>query len=155
MSNTNSFAVMLFVLVALVVTVVAFARLPHTPIEPRLIGTWQSDAERTVVEILEQRRLTEKQVAQLCEIYGKLRVTFRENGTFTSNFQGFVETERYQIMKRDGQCVTLRVVPSPGKKPELMDLLVNPDYRVEFDGPDAYWQTHADDSCREYFLRVR
>lgn len=130
MSNTKSFAVILLTLAAAVVTAVAFSRLPPHSADPRLLGTWQSDADETIAELREQHPLTDLQVTRLQEIYGKLRVTYRFDRTATSDFNGFVETDRYAILSRDSDSLELRVISTRPSEMETLGIPFDPFYRA-------------------------
>lgn len=146
----DSLAVAVVVLMALVIAVVVFAQVPPSISDARLLGTWQSDAARTIAELRECHTLSDVQAASLRELFGKLRVTFHHNGTTTSYFESSVDHDRYEILGRDHCGLVLRVIHPPDSI-RLYDL---PVYRIEFDRPDAYWLKHVDSASREYFRRA-
>jgi hypothetical protein len=121
--------------------------------DDRLLGTWQSDADRTVAGIREQRPVDDRQEAALRTLFGKLRVTYTP-AAVTTDLDGKAETGRYEVLGKDKHSVVIREVkdgPSPlDGVVELSEFTV-----IQFDGPDSYWLTTQIGGIREYFRRVR
>ena len=93
------------VLVALAVALVVLMR-PSWRNDERLLGTWQSDADRTITEL---RPLDEKQEAALRKLFGKLRVTYAAS-TMTTELDGVAMSYQYQVLGRDKHSVAFRGV---------------------------------------------
>src|SRR5688572_19032933 len=68
--------------------------------EPRLVGTWKSDAEATIAERRKSHAVTDQQAEAMRKLFGKMKVTFTDK-TVTTEFDGVVETQPYQVVKRD------------------------------------------------------
>ena len=117
--------------------------------DERLIGTWQSDAERTVAVMREQGRLNNKHSAALCKMFGKLRVTYTRTG-ITSELDGVTEVSRYEVLGRDKLSVVIREVESKPSPLELTEFAV-----IHFEGPDSYWLYTKIGGIQEFFKRVR
>ncbi|WP_162097391.1 hypothetical protein [Gemmata obscuriglobus] len=139
-------------LAALVVAVAAPVRLTRMT-DDRLLGTWQSDADRTVAGIRERKPVDDKQEAALRTLFGKLRVTYTATA-LTTDLNGQAETDRYAVLGKDKHSVVIREIkdkPSPlDGVMELSEFTI-----IQFDGPDAYWVTTQIGGIREYFKRVR
>lgn len=78
-------------------------------IDERLIGTWQSDADRTIAGIREQRPVDDKQEAGMRKLYGKMRVTYTPS-TYTTELDGTTETCKYEVLGKDKHSVSIREV---------------------------------------------
>jgi hypothetical protein len=145
--------------VALVI-VLAYPRRAAGEKDERLMGTWQSDAERTIAEFQRPRPLEpfqEKRLAALRKLFGKLRITYMDR-TFTTELNGQIEIRKYRVLGRDKQSVVIRELdPQPS-----LDKLLGPNIFtweseftvIQFDGPDAYWVHERVGDIREYFKRV-
>jgi hypothetical protein len=115
-------------------------------VDDRLLGTWQSDRERTMEGFKRGRSLTEKQEAMFANMLGKLKITYSRT-TFTTELDGVVETQRYEVLGKDERTVVLRELD---RKPP-QDIF--PAFSlIEFDGPDSYCVQTG--NFREYFKRV-
>lgn len=121
--------------------------------DDRLIGTWQSDADRTIAGIQVSELVDAKREAGLRKLFGKMQVKYTAT-TYTSDFDGSVETNDYQVLGRDKSSVVIRTVknkPSPLEGIfELSDFAV-----IHFDTPDSYWLDVEIIEVREYFKRVQ
>jgi hypothetical protein len=116
--------------------------------DDRLLGVWQSDAERTI-EGMPPPVPGEKDLRPL---FGRLKVTWTRS-TCTTELDGVTEVTDYRILGRDDHSVVIREferAPSPLK--EFMDFS---DFTIiQFEGRDAYWVTTKVGGIREYFKRV-
>lgn len=139
-------------LAALVAAVVLPIRILRVT-DDRLIGTWQSDADRTIAGIRERRPVDDQHEAALRTLFGKLRVTYTAT-TYTTELDGKTESSRYEVLGRDKHSVVIREVepkPSP-----LVGIVELSEFDViHFDGPDSYWLYTQIGGVREYFKRVR
>lgn len=84
--------------------------------EDRLLGVWQSDADRTIAAIREVRPVDEAREGALRKLYGKLRITYT-GGTYTSDFDGITETTRYEVLGKDDRSVVIgEIDPKPSEQ---------------------------------------
>jgi hypothetical protein len=119
--------------------------------DDRLIGTWQSDAGRTIAHLREHKSVDDKQEAGLRKIFGKLRLTYTAS-VVKSEMNGTAETEKYEVLGKDKRSVVIRVP----RKTELPEALEGSEFTlIHFDGPDSYWIYIPLVNMREYFKRVR
>lgn len=116
-------------------------------VDPRLLGTWQSDADRTIATLRERRPLDEGQEAGLRKLFGKLRITYTESA-YTIDLEGFTRTRRYEVLGTDKGSVVIHDLGPQGL--ELSEFTV-----IHFDGPDSYSLMSSIGDTREYFKRVK
>lgn len=136
-------------LLAALVVAVAILQRPARQTDKRLIGTWQSDADRTIAELRQRRPVDEKQEAALRKLFGKLRITYTET-TYTTELNGVTESNRYEVLGRDKHSVVIREI---NPKPPILE--VTEFGVIHFDGPDCFWvYTEVGGLC-EFFKRVR
>lgn len=135
-------------LVALVAVIPSVVR-PRLADE-RLIGVWQSDADRTLAGLPD--RENEAQEAKLRKIFGKMPITYTGD-TLTSEFDGTVETSRYEVMGKDASSVAIRDLDD---KPSPLDGIfeLSEFHVIHFEGPDSYWLDSELGQIREYFRRL-
>jgi hypothetical protein len=119
------------------------------PTDERLIGTWQSDADRTVAALRQQRPVDEQQEAALRRLFGKLRITYTTT-TYTTELDGGTRSSRYEVLGRDKLSVVVREVEPNSSPLEVTEFAV-----LHFDGPDLFWVYTKVGGIREYFRRVR
>ncbi len=120
--------------------------------EDRLLGTWQSDADRTLAAIREVSPVDEAREGALRKLYGKLRITYT-GGTYTSDFDGSTETTRYEVLGKDDRSVVIgEIDPKPSELDEILQM--SRFTVIHFEGPDAYWIHVQHTDTREYFRRV-
>ena len=120
--------------------------------DDRLIGTWQSDADRTIAGIRDLKPVDDKQEAALRKLFGKMRVTYTPN-TYTTELDGATNSNKYEVLGKDKHSVVIRDLepkPSPLDVLELSEFVV-----IQFDGPDSYWLYTQGVGILEYFKRVR
>ena len=154
--HADSFAVALIVLAVLVITVVAFAQIPPSIINVRLLGTWQSDAERTIADLRKTRPISNEQLSKLRELFGRLRVTYTADGRWISQLDDDADGGRYRIIHRDATSLTLHSHHDQPTTLQQLGIEVEPTrYLIQFDGDQGYWLTHGNDTSREYFRRTR
>ncbi len=142
-------AASLAALVAVVALPIRTARVT----DDRLLGAWQSDADKTIAGIRERKPVDDKQEAALRTLFGKLRVTYTPS-TYTTESDGTTESYKYETLGKDKHSVVIREIkdkPSPlDGVVELSEFTV-----IQFDGPDSYWLYTQIGGIREYFKRVR
>jgi hypothetical protein len=117
--------------------------------EPRLIGTWLSDADRTIEAARGSLNLTPEREAAFRKIFGRLQMTYSES-TCETNLDGTLDAFEYQVLGSDPTSVAVRSIGSqPIKMLKLSEFSV-----IHFDGPDALW-LQPEHGPREYFKRVK
>lgn len=138
-------------LAALVAVLVLPARTARLT-DDRLIGAWQSDAERTIAGIRERRPVDDRQEAGLRKLFGKLRVTYTPT-TYTTELDGTSESFKYEVLGKDKHSVVIREERKPSPVDDVLKL--SEFTVIQFDGPDAYWLDTQIGGTREYFKWVR
>lgn len=148
--------VSLFVATGSIAALVAFLVKPTRVArvtDERLLGTWQSDADRTLAEIRERNPAADIQEVYYRKLFGKLRVTYTPT-TYTTELEETTETHKYEVLGKDKHSVVIRDIkdrPSP-----LDGILELSEFTViQFDGPDTYWLYSQTGGLVEYFKRVR
>jgi hypothetical protein len=137
-------------LLAVLLAVIIVLSRPARQTDSRLIGTWQSDADRTIAEIRKRRPVDEKQEAAFRKLFGKLRVTYTAT-TCTSNLEAFSQTNPYEVLGKDNVSVVIREVePKSPILGEMTEFTV-----IQFDGLDSYWLFTKIGGIQEYFNRVK
>jgi len=104
--------------------------LKSRPGDARLIGTWKSDADATIAEMRKNRPVAEQQEQALRKIFGRVKVTYTAT-TLTSDFDGVVETQPYQVVRKDRDSVVIKT-RSPISKAEE-------EFTIRFADSDTYW----------------
>jgi hypothetical protein len=111
----------------------------------RLLGTWRSDADRTVAEWRERRPMTDDQAADLAAVIRPARVTWGRR-TYSVDVGGRREEHPYRVVARDGRSVVIRTY-DPLEEREVFAT-------IHFTDADSYW-VHAESvPMRDYFRRV-
>jgi hypothetical protein len=134
------------VLVVAVAVLVAVYLVKFRAGDPRLIGTWKSDADATIAEMRKSRAVTDKQEVALRKLFGKMTITYTAK-TLTTDFEGAVDTQPYQILSKDRDSVVLKAWFSASKKDEQ--------FRIRFTDSDTYWVDLEQFNVSECFRRVR
>lgn len=117
--------------------------------EPRLIGTWQSDADRTIEAARGPLNLTPERETVFRKIFGRLRITYSDKSCSTE-LDGTVDNFEYHVLGSDATSVAIRSVGSqPIKTLKLSEFSV-----VHFEGPDTFW-IQPEMGPREYFNRLK
>src|SRR5262249_2756151 len=116
----------------------------HT--DPRLFGTWKSDADATIADMKTRRTVTDEQEQKLkTMLFGKMKITYTAT-TLTTDFDGTVESQSYQVVSKDAESVTITAYSPLSKKDET--------FRIRFVGNDTYWVDVPDHNLSECFRRV-
>lgn len=102
--------------------------------EPRLIGIWISDKERTQEHFPEH--MTEPQKEKLSGLFGKLRVAYTPT-EYTTELDGQIETSPYTVLGLDKHSVVIRDDSDPNPNMEILEMSTFS--KIHFDGPDSYW----------------
>ncbi|MFO0810321.1 MAG: hypothetical protein U0746_16990 [Gemmataceae bacterium] len=114
--------------------------------EPRLLGTWQSDADTTIAELRKTRDIPDDREQKLRQVFGKMKVTYTAK-TVTVDFDGDVDTQPYQVVEKGIDIVVLKHWSKESKKDEQ--------FRIRFDDADTYWIDVPIFGIRECFRRVK
>lgn len=152
--HSDGLALATILLAALVVAATALSRPPASIVDWRLVGTWQSDAERTIARLSQDRPVSDEQHVKLRGLFGKLRVTYTHNLRWTSDLEGFVDRGQYRIVKREGSALILRSWSDNPTELEKLGVDRQATYRIEFDGAEGYWLINEAYGLREYFRRL-
>src|SRR5436309_1780414 len=108
--------------------------------DARLIGTWKSDARRTLAEIRARRDIPARSLKVWRKIFGRLELRYTRT-RFHSSLDGYRESGRYKVIGKDSRSVVM-----------LSGSAANPSVRqVVFEGR-YYWICLG--RFREYFRRV-
>jgi hypothetical protein len=110
-------------------------------VDPRLLGSWQSDARRTMREVRCRRDIPEKHWKTWRKVFGKLRIRYTPTRGFT-DFEGFLTKMRYRVVAKDANSVAIVATDDIG-----MDYI----YHIHFER-DHFWFSLG--NIREYFRRV-
>ena len=111
--------------------------------DPRLIGTWRSDARRTSLEIAARRDITAAKKKKLRRFFGKLELRYTPTRCY-SLLNGQVSVNRYIVVAKDPSSVALLV-----SNPVMGDHIVH----IHFEG-SHYWIILGSGRMREFFKRV-
>jgi len=105
--------------------------------DDRLLGVWQSDAERMLANERELRPVDASQEAALRRVFGKLRVKYTE-ALCTTELDGNTESFAYEILGKDKHSVVfLAIDPKPSPLDDLFEM--SGFTVIQFEGPDSYW----------------
>lgn len=144
-----AFVALAFVLVLAVALIVVVAMLLRSEFvyDERLLGTWQSDADRTIADLRDRRAVDETQEAGLRQLFGKLKITYSRT-SMTTDMNEIVETGPYQVVATDDKSVVVRERPSVLSGEELV--------HIHFVDGDTYWVPIGGGAgSREFFRRVK
>jgi hypothetical protein len=114
--------------------------------DSRLIGTWKSDADATIAELRKSRTVTDKQEAAMRKLFGKMTITYAAK-TYTTEFDGKLDTQPYQIVSKDRDSVVLKSW-SPIENKEVQ-------FRIRFTDSGTYWVDVESFAISECFRRVK
>jgi hypothetical protein len=131
-------------LVALLVLVIWNARKDQLR-EPRLEGTWRSDAEATISEWHKNRPLNENQEKLSNKTFGKMRITYKGHN-YTRELDGAVTPGPFRVLKRGKKLV---VIKAGGL------LFKNQVFKIRFQDDDTYWVFLDQTDTWECFRRVK
>lgn len=122
--------------------------------DPRLFGTWQSDADRTMAAIPYLDAQPQKIAQQLTSMFGKLRVTWSA-GQCVSQIDESEEIGRYRILAADEHSVVVEHLKTAKPSPiEELGLPLSRFTVIHFEDPETYWVDTELGGIREYFRRV-
>jgi hypothetical protein len=112
--------------------------------DTRLIGTWRSDAPRTLKELAARRDFAPDQRRGLSRLFGKLELRFTKTRCF-STLDGHTESAPYTVVAKDSSSVA---TVSP-------DLLTGTPgiSHIHFEG-SRFWIHVGTGALREFFKRL-
>jgi hypothetical protein len=108
--------------------------------DPRLLGTWKSDARRTAVEIAARRDISGTKKKALQRMFGKLEVRYTKTRCYMT-FDDVVDVSSYEVVAKDEWSVAVVYTGSIGSAI----------YHIHFEG-HRYWICLG--AIREYFRRI-
>jgi len=95
----------------------------ETKTDPRLIGVWVSDREKTIQRMRFKEGATPEQKAKIAELFGKLRIEYTAAEVRT-DFEGSSESGPYQVIASDKDSVVILGKGMDG--PKLMQIHFEP-----------------------------
>jgi len=113
--------------------------------DPRLIGIWKSDKERTIEWLRENRNFSEERIERISKIFGKLKLTITETSAI-SEYEGNVEEQPNDIIAIEGDTIAVRADNGLTGCSEIRLI------RIEDDNTYSIYQDMFD--IREYFKRI-
>ncbi len=157
MTQWKQLAFGLALFASLLFAVIALVLIPRRVTDERLLGTWQSDAERTIADLQENRTLSEEQLAKLRNLFGTLRITYVGDGTYTCQLTSNdpAEKGRFEILGRDSHSVAIREIELKPSVLKSLGIEQSEITHIHFDGSDSYWIIPGLSTSREYFRRVQ
>ena len=124
------------------------------PADPRLLGTWISDAKKTM-EMMPGSPDQESEVyRKMKAIFGKLKFTFSST-EMVIEVDGKIDRSAYRILASDEySCVIEEMDGHPEIGKELRDILKRSRFNViHFETPESYWVQSPSSGFAEYFRR--
>src|SRR4051794_27917414 len=119
---------------------------PPPPPEPRLIGTWVSDADANIEELRRTRPITSAEEKKFRETLFQTRVTYTDEVVTTEVAGERVPPEAYRVVRRDEDGVVIRYYFEGSKQEE--------EFHIRFLGPDRYRLDAPQFGLTELFRRV-
>jgi hypothetical protein len=112
--------------------------------EPRLLGSWRSDAKRTARELAARRDIPAKSKKVLRKLFGRLELRYTRTKCYAT-LDGNTEALTYTVVARDSDSVAI-VTNDP-----LTGQVVS---HIHFTGSHL-WVPVGSGMFREFFKRVR
>ena len=141
-----------------------FPKIPK--VDRRLIGTWKSDARRTIAEWTWRKKPSRQNLKALEFIFGKLQVTFdRSREISRLPDRKWKQSQRYKVLGVDGGSVAIILyggLEIKDRKRYPLDGLrklekLYPDAQIKqiHFGENSFWVSLGDGKNREFFKRIR
>ncbi|PYU59682.1 MAG: hypothetical protein DMG55_13120 [Acidobacteria bacterium] len=111
--------------------------------DPRLIGSWRSDAHKTSLEIAARRDITAAKKNKLLRFFGKLELRYTPTRCYSS-LNGQTSVNRYRVVAKDSWSVAVLV-----SNPIVGEQIVH----IHFEG-NYYWIVLGSGRMREFFKRL-
>src|SRR5262249_6843992 len=103
--------------------------------EPRLYGTWRSDAVGTIEHLRNEPQCSEKALAAIASLVGKLRVTFGPDAV-TFECCELDGTYTYRVVKRSNRGVVVEITSGSWKGGRRRSTITFAEDGYWVDGPD-------------------
>src|SRR5438132_8502125 len=113
-------------------------------IDRRLLGTWKSDARRTMREVRARRDISEARARRLANLFGRLELRFTPTRCSWS-LNGDADSRWYKVTARDSSSVTIIMHNSITDHDDIT--------HVHFVGPH-FWINVGTGLFREFFRKV-
>ena|ERR1043166_678659 len=117
--------------------------MPAGKTDKRLLGTWRSDRNRTILNWRFEKRITPNQRRKFLDIFGRLRVTYTRT-RFRGVLPDYEYIRRYEVVASDSDSVAIRY-----EDPQLGEWHVQ---HIHFEGRNRYWIALGGN--REWFRRA-
>jgi hypothetical protein len=114
--------------------------------DSRLIGTWQSDREKTFAKPEKSPFFDEKKMEGFKKLFGKLKVRYTDN-RLTMDQEGVTTTAEYRVVGKDKHSVVISTSLDLSGEQELV--------QIHFVDSDTYWLLDSSGVMKEYFTRVK
>lgn len=128
----------------LVIVIIGMRRKPRLR-EPRLEGTWQSDADATISEWRRIRPLSENQEKLLKKTFGKMRITF-EGHSFSRELGGALASGTFRVVKRGKKVIVIKARTSGFSSQK---------FKIRFQDDNTYWTFLDQTETWECFRRIK
>lgn len=112
--------------------------------DSRLIGTWRSDARRTIKEIAARRDIPASSRKKLARLFGRLELRYTRTKCYAS-METHATASGYLVLAKDASSVA--ILSSNSFAGEQI-------YHIHFEGP-YYWILLGSGKTREFFRRVK
>jgi hypothetical protein len=113
--------------------------------DDRLIGTWQSDKDRTLCEMEKRQELSGKRRDWFEKNLGKLKIKYTKY-TVTFWYNGKASTEKLKVAAKDSDSVVILGTDVFGEKDKIS--------LVTFEDENTYWIYSKMADYVEYFKRI-
>jgi hypothetical protein len=112
--------------------------------DPRLIGTWRSDARKTAREIAARRDISAWKKSKLRRLFGKLELRYTRTRCH-ARLGDFITVTRYIVVAKDSSSVAIvSFSPTSGKQI----------FHIHFER-EQYWICLGSGRIREFFKRIK
>lgn len=133
----------------------ASARNESLSVEPRLIGTWISDADKTAAMFHASTDKDSEAFRQTSRLLGKMKITFSAT-EMSVEIDGEIIRTTYRVLAADEySCVIEQVANESRVDKETLDILKPSRFSIiHFDDSDSYWVHSQLGGFTEYFRRI-
>ena len=123
--------------------------------EPRLVGKWVSDAERTIEMLPASIDQDSEGFQSLRALLGKVTISFAAE-EMSVELDGETQNGTYRVLASDDySCVLEETSKGPAMDQELADVLKASKFTViHFEDSESYWVHSQFGGFAEYFRRV-
>jgi hypothetical protein len=113
--------------------------------DPRLIGTWRSDAQKTIRELATRADMRLAKNKKLATLFGKLELRFTPSHYYF-RYEDVKSVCPYKVAAKDEYSVAI-VSTSPIAGRQIT--------HINFEGSSYYWVPLGSSGLREFFKRVK